>query len=373
MHRRTSSRRQFLRGHSAVEALADVAQALPTAGAATEQAEPAGDHYLVQFGRRAMACRFEAFLNAGQYPQASDVVFEALDLVDRLEAQLTVYRDTSELMRINRSAGEGPVEVEPALFALIAQAVQLHDETQGAFDVTSGPLSKVWGFYRRAGALPGEAQLAAALDSVGSRWLDLDSQARTVRLGRPGMELNLGAIGKGYALDQAARLMLSRGIDDFLWHAGSSSVLARGNRSGAGPDDAGNPEQSPGWIVALDHPMRPGRRLAEIRLVDRALGTSGSGTQFFRHRGRRYGHILDPRTGRPAEGVISSTVVAPTAAEADALATAFYILGPQQAQAWCQRHPEVGMLMLVPSPDRSELQVVSAGLAAADCRWITQP
>ncbi|HXT58988.1 MAG TPA: FAD:protein FMN transferase [Pirellulales bacterium] len=360
--KRTSSRRQFLKGQSALDALADAAERIaPAAGEPTPQRAPADEAYLLQLGRQAMACQFEAILNAGQYAHANETVMAALDLVDRLEEQLTVYRETSEIMRVNREAATGPVPLEPRLFALLQRAVELHHETGGAFDITSGPLTKVWGFYRRQGAIPGEAELAEALSRVGSQFLQLDPQAQTVRFLKPGMELNLGAIGKGHALDRVAEVMLAAGVRDFLWHGGQSSILARGSQATQTAD-------RPGWLVGLRHPMLPERQIVEVCLHDRAMGTSGAGTQFFRHRGRRYGHILDPRRGRPAEGVLSTTVVAPAAADADALATALYILGPEQALAWCKSRAEIGMLMFVGAASGKGVELVTAGLADEEWR-----
>jgi thiamine biosynthesis lipoprotein len=364
--KRTSSRRQFLKGQSALDALADVAERIDpesASSAATSpwQGPPPEEAYLLQFGRRAMACEFEVFLNAGQYREANDAVVEALDLIDSLEEQLTVYRDTSEIAAINRRAAAEPVAVEPRLFALLEQAVELHRQTHGAFDIASGPLTKVWGFYRRQGALPAESDLAAAMESVGSQFLELDAAAQCVRFKKAGLELNLGAIGKGYALDRAAETMLDASVGDFLWHGGQSSILARGSQATQGADE-------PGWLVGVRHPMRPEKQIIEIRLCDRALGTSGAGTQYFRHRGKRYGHILDPRSGWPAEGVISATVLAPTAAEADALATAFYILGPEQAVAWRRDRPEIGLIMFVPGKTGQAVELVVSGLSDGDWR-----
>ena len=351
-----STRREFLQGKSAADAVADL---LDRGTPAATSLTAASENYLIQFGRRAMACQFEAYFNAGQYPGAADAAMEAFELIDRLEAQMTVFRDDSEMAAINRAAAEQPVEVEPRLFELLRRAVELHRQTDGALDITSGPLTKVWGFYRRQGAIPTDEHLAEARDRVGSQSLSLDEDARTVRFLKPGMELNLGAIGKGYALDRVAEELLTRGVDNFLLHGGSSSVLARGSCGLAGND---------GWTVDVRHPLHPDRSIAEIRLRDRALGTSGAGTQFFRHRGRRFGHILDPRTGWPAEGVYSATVVSRTAADADALATALYVLGPEHALDWCQRNPEVGLFMVVPGRGERQMDVVTAGLADDDLR-----
>ncbi len=354
------TRRDFLKGHAgAAPPPADDTAAQPPADVAEHAAAP----YLIQLKRRAMACDFELFLNAGQYPHATEVAFEAFDLIEALEAQLTVYRETSEVMQLNRLAASGPQTVEPRLFDLLVQSLRLHHDTAGAFDITSGPLSKVWGFYRRQGSIPEPHALEEAMQRVGSTHLKLDREARTVRFDLPGMELNLGSIGKGYALDRSDELMSAAGIADFLWHGGQSSVLARGRC-------ATQPPGEQGWIVGIRHPMGRDRRLAEIRLHSRALATSGASVQYFRHKGRRYGHILDPRTGWPAEGVLSATALAPTAAEADALATAFYVMGVEATLEYCRTHEQIGAVLLYPATNGSNIETVTAGLDASDCRWL---
>ena len=189
------------------------------------------------------------------------------------------------------------------------------------------------------GCLPEPASLTAALQCVGSRWLRLCDDQQTIGFEKAEVELNLGGIGKGHALDRCAELMLGAGVEDFLLHGGQSSVLARGTR-------ARGPTSQSGWTVGIRHPLRPDRRIAEFRLDNRALGTSGTGTQFFHHKGQRYGHILDPRTGWPAVGLLSSTAIAPLAATADALATAFYVMGLPAAERYCEAHPEIAAILV---------------------------
>ena len=299
--------------------------------------DPTADSYLVKVGRRAMACQFQVFLNAGQYVDGCPIAIEALDLVEKLEAQMTVYRPESEISTINREAACGPVDVESELFDLLARSVALWKVTDGAFDITAGPLSEVWGFARRQGRMPSQDELQEALTGVGSQWLRLNRDDQSIHFEREEVQINLGAIGKGEALDRAAAILTDSGIGDYLFHGGQSSVLARGNRAG-----------SDGWMVGLVHPLHPQRRIGQIRLRDRALSTSGSGTQFFTHRGRRYGHILDPRTGQPAAGMLSCTVIAPTAAEGDALSTALFVMGPAAAADWCRSRPEISAILIYP-------------------------
>jgi thiamine biosynthesis lipoprotein len=372
--RPTSNRRQFLQGRSAGDAVAAALDGVLPGASAVSTKSPANataaeaaalrqdnERYLVQFARTAMACQFAVHLNAGQYDQGADAALAALDLVERLEAQISVYRDTSEVTCVNLGAASQEVPLEPGLCRLLSMAMHIADETGGAFDITAGPLVRTWGFHKRAGAIPSEQELHKALTCVGSQHLVLDAEQNTIRFGRPGMELNLGAIGKGYALDRAADVLVEAGMDDFLIHGGQSSVLARGSQ-GSG--------ESRGWTVGLCDPLRPERRLAEIQLHDRALSTSGAAYQFFRHQGKRYGHILDPRTGWPAEGVFSATVVAATAAEADALSTAFYVLGVDAARAYCSEHPAVATLLLHPGVHGSSVEVATAGLKDHDWRLL---
>jgi thiamine biosynthesis lipoprotein len=310
--------------------------------------------YLLQFSRRAMACEFELTVNAGQYVDAGTQALAALDHLEPLETQMTVFRETSEVADINRRAADEAVVVEPRLFELFETCLRLYRETDGAFDMTSGPLTKVWGFYRRAGRMPSRDDVQAAMARVGSDKIVLEPQRRTIRFTEPGVEINLGSIGKGHALDRCGEALRARGISDFCFHGGRSSILAHGSQfSGDSAQTVAQPEPplaaaaiSGGWLVGIADPLRPRRRLGSLRLRDRGLGTSGSGSQFFRHRGRRYGHILDPRTGWPAQGVYSVTVLAPTAALADGLATALYVLGPAAAERYCQSHPGVAMFMV---------------------------
>jgi thiamine biosynthesis lipoprotein len=330
----------------------------PTASARLQSGAPIGDGRLVRVGRRAMACRFEVLLPATR-TAAIDRAAEALDVVDAVEDELSVYRAGSTLSRLNRSAAVRPVAVEAPLFALLDRSRQWYEQTGGAFDVTVGPLVRCWGFFRRQGRIPGPTELEAARAVVGTAHVQLDPLERTVRFARQGMEINLGAVGKGFALDAAKEHLAAGAEADVLLHGGYSSMLGCGSAEG-----------EDGWWVGIRHPLRPGERLATLRLIDQGLATSGSGEQYFRHEGRRYGHLLDPRSGRPVEGMLSATALAPTAAEADALATAFFVLGVEKTLQYCENHPEVSAL-LVPEPTRGgALEVVEVGSGLHDLQLV---
>lgn len=360
-----SNRREFLTGRAAIKALqgavspaADAAESISPLAAPREASAPT---YLIEVSRAAMAVEFQIFLNAGQHAHATEVALQALDLVEALEDQLSVFREHSEVSQLNRLAAFQPVTVEPKLFSLLEQSLAVYEQTEGAFDITSGPLSKAWGFMRRQGRFPSEADVREALDCVGSHWLALDREQRTIRFLKPGLEINFHAIGKGHALDRCAELLAESEVQDFLIHGGHSSVLARGTRAGV-------TDEQRGWWVALRHPLRTDRRLGEIRLLNRALGTSGSGVQFFYHQGRRFGHVLDPRTGWPSEGVLSATVVAESAAEADALATAFYIWGVEKSAEYCRQHEGLGAVLVCPGERAGSLDVHRFGIPDAEWR-----
>ncbi len=287
------------------------------------------EEYWIHVHRSAMACRFEITLPAEDH-RGVDVGRHALDQIDQLEDQLTVFRETSEISFINRTAAERPVQVEAQLFELLLLSQRIHRETDGAFDITSGPLTRCWGFFKRQGRLPDPAELDAAGKCIGMDQVVLDIEHKTVMFARTGVEFNLGSIGKGYALDAVAIRMRRQGSQAALLSGGSSSVLA-----------LGPPAANEGWMVGLRHPQHRDQRWATVRLRNCAMATSGSGEQFFEIAGQRHGHILDPRTGMPVRGRASVTVIAPTAACADALATAFSVGGPELAERYCGQHSEV--------------------------------
>jgi thiamine biosynthesis lipoprotein len=318
----------------------------------TSDAASAEPGMLLQIGRPAMACQWEIYLNAGQYQQAQGAAIDALDIVEQLETQMTVYDDASELSLINFDAAESPVVVEKELFTLLEKSIELYRATQGAFDITAGPLSKLWGFYRREGRIPDAKALAETIELIGSQYIQLDPQQLTVEFPKSGVEINLGAIGKGYALDRCAESLVLAGIEHFLIHGGQSSILARGRRTG----------QATSWTVGIRHPLRPDRRLVEVVLENRSLGTSGTAAQSCYYQGRRYGHILDPRTGQPAEGMLSTTVLAPTAAEADALATAFYVMGMDASLAYLAEHPQLSAILAAPGERQGSMHLEVVGL-----------
>ena len=301
--------------------------------------------YWIRVHRQAMACRFEITL-AAEDARLVPAARTALDDIDCLEDELSVFRETSAVSEVNRRAAHEPVAVPQHLIDLLANCQRLHRETDGAFDVTTTPLSRCWGFLprgRRDGRLPDADAIAAARASVGIDAVHLDRDNGTVSFVHSGVELNLGAIGKGDALDRAGSRLRMSGAAHALLSAGRSSLLALGGRGD-------------GWRIDLVSPLMSGRAIAGLWLRNAALGTSGAGAQFLVADGRRYGHVIDPRTGWPAHGVLSASVVTSDAASADALSTAFLIGGIDLAVRYCSAHGDV--VALITPDDGSERPVV---------------
>jgi len=295
------------------------------------------DGHWIRLHRRAMACRFEVTLS-GERASEIPAARHALEEAERLEALLSVFRETSEISRINQQAGKGAITASSDVVALLSHCQQLSAATGGAFDITSTPLSRCWGFLRRDGRVPADSEIDEALALVGMDALSCDVGTNRVSLSTPGAAVNLGAVGKGFAVQAIGAALWRQGVREALVSAGSSSILALG-----GMDD--------GWRVDVTAASPSRRVLARLRLRNAALGTSGAGEQFVEVNSRRYGHILDPRTGRPASGVVNATVVSADAATADALATAFFVGGIELARSYCDAHP--GTLALITPDDQS--------------------
>jgi FAD:protein FMN transferase len=366
-----TSRREFLQGRSAgrllwekVRAWADATSAGfsqlttgTTAAGSTALPPPqlGSGRARLSVSRRAMACEFSIEFPADRKGSSSEAALAALDRVEEIESQLSVYRDTSEVARLNASAAHSPQPCTANLCALLELAAEIFEATGGAFDITTGPLSRVWGFFQREGRFPDPEELETARSMVGQQRVLVDTQQQSVFFAAEGTEIHFNSLGKGYALDEAALLLEDQGLADFLIQGGSSSVLARGIQPGG---------TRAGWRVGIPHPHTGERLLGEICLRNQALGTSGSGTQFFEHDGQHYGHLIDPRTGWPTQGVLTATAIAATAAEADALATAFYILGPGGTSEYCAAHPSHGALLVCPGSGASPLDIHCFNLPA---------
>jgi thiamine biosynthesis lipoprotein len=248
----------------------------------------------------------------------------AFDEVRRLDELLSNYQPGSQWSEVNRNAASRPVKVSPELFDLLSACLEYSRESEGAFDITVGPLMKVWGFYKGSGHLPHKPEVAAALAKVGYRHIQLDRAAGTVRFDRPGVEMDPGGVGKGYAVDRMVDILRQNGVQIALVAGSGSSIYGMG----------APPDEPRGWPVKIKDPWDNRKTLAEVWLKDNSLSTSGSYEKFFRAEGRIYAHIMDPRTGYPAQGSISVSVVAPRTVDSEVWAKPYFVNGRQ----WAVKH-----------------------------------
>jgi thiamine biosynthesis lipoprotein len=366
-----SSRRDFLKGKSTIRALRKATNefSFELSPDVSPELEVRQAAYLEEYSKSAMACQFELLFNLHQYRAASAAAMKAFALIDQLEDQLTVYRDHSEISSLNRIAFTEPTRVEQNLFGLLRRAAEIHQQTSGAFDMTSGELSSIWGFEQGKGSVPAVETIHNAIESVGTQHIEFDANNESVRFLRDGTKINLGGIGKGYAIDRVVALFTEHKIGDFVIHGGQSSVYAKGSQKRI-EDETGGLDQAAqrGWPIGLSHPTFPDQRLAEFYLQDAALGTSGTGRQGFFHHGKKYGHIIDPRTGWPTDLHLSTTVIAKSAATADALATAFFVMPLEEIELYCRSHLDVSAVCVGESTNKKN-QVEITWFNISDEDW----
>ncbi len=336
-----SNRRDFLTGQAVRAEWEQVQNRLADEIAAPRVTPGRGPTLLLQ--TTAMACDFDVMLNPDGPDSQIESASAALEHVHELERLMSVYREDAHLATINRLAPTAAVEVDAELFLLLRRAELIASQTDSAFDPVAGALVALWRRCRSEDRIPTGDEIEAGLAKSGLRHVLFDDARRTVQFDQSGVEFNLGAIGKGHAVDRAGELLLERGVSNWLVHGGRSSVRAQGTHAG-----------HDGWPVGLRNPLLPDRPFATLLLKDAALSTSGTAVQWFRHEGKRYGHILDPRTGWPVETMLSVSVIAPDAALADALSTAFFVLGVEKALACCHNFPLVGAIFF-PPPNQGQM------------------
>jgi FAD:protein FMN transferase len=266
---------------------------------------------------------------------------------DRLDALMSVWREGSDIQRLNAAAGTAAVPVSVEVLEVLRAGRTVSEMSAGAFDVTFGALSGLWRFdHDQDHRIPPPDAIAARLPLIGYQRIGIEGPG--VRLPKPGMRVHLGGIGKGYAIDRAAALLRGRGFHDFLIQSGGD-IYASGHR-GDRP-----------WRVGIRDPRGPAdRSFAALDLTDEAISTSGDYERFFVQDGRRYHHILDPRTGQPAAGARSVTIVSDRSMWADALSTAVFVMGPQAGMALIERTPALEGVIVSAGND----VLVSSGLHA---------
>jgi FAD:protein FMN transferase len=281
-----------------------------------------------------------------------DAIAEAFAAIAEVDRVMSNWKPDSEISLANRQAAAGPVRLGDPLFAVIDAGLQVAARSGGAFDPTIGPAVSAWGFRTHVPHLPSDEEFAALRGLVGFRGVTLDARARTLRFAQAGMEVDLGGIAKGFAVELAAGTLRRRGLAGFVDAGGNQYMLGR-------------PPGKPAWTVGVRDPDHPGELLGTLDLPEGSVSTSAENANFVTIGGRRFGHILDPRTLHPAEsGVLSVTLYSPDATMADAVSTAALVLGVRPGLALIDSYP--GMMGLLTSrlPDGSVAIAMSERLRA---------
>jgi len=307
---------------------------------------------MVRLARNAMATRFEIVIHGERETALRAAGEEALDEIERLEAQLSLFRSSSEIAHLNARAAREPVRVSPSVFSLLQHAARLHQETDGAFDITIAPLVRCWGFMQGDGHFPDAAALAEARGRVGMQWVTFDPSEYTIRFSRPGVMLDLGAIGKGYAIERAAEFLREAGVESALLHGGTSTMYA-----------IGSPPEADAWKLSIEGPpssqtTNPPLAVATIR--DEALSVSAVWGKYFKADEKFLGHVLDPRTGQPAGSAVLAALTTASATESDALSTGLLVLG-EAGQAH-MRSLRPGLRSLLVAETGAGLKICRGGL-----------
>ncbi len=310
----------------------------------------------VRLALNAMATRFELVLHGENAPRLRAAGEQALQEVERLEAQLSLYRPASEIARVNALAAREPVRVSPSVFALLRQARQLQAESGGAFDITVAPLVRCWGFMHGAGRVPEPAEIEEARSRAGMAHVVLDEENYSVRFDQDGMMIDLGAIGKGYAIDCAAEILREAGVTSALLHGGTSTVCG-----------IGAPTGEEGWKIAIaPAPDQPPREIAVV-LRDNALSVSAVWGRSFEVGGRKFGHVIDPRTGWPVNNAVQSVVVLPSATETDALSTALLVMGLEGHETISRLRPDMRAMVMAPAEQGFRIKTRGIEIPGSSC------
>ena len=263
----------------------------------------------------AMATRFEVVLYGAEPSRLRAAGEQALRDISSLERQLSMYRPDSDITQINHFAAQRPVKVETRLFRLLELSAQVHQATAGAFDITVAPVMMAWRTAGEKGRLPSENELNEARQRVGMRYIILDETDFTIKFAQEDVKIDLGAIGKGYAVDRAVENLREAGVESALIHGGTSTIYAIGTQPGGKP-----------WSIGISDPATH-EAMRTIDLCDSSLSVSAPHGRLFIKDNREYGHVIDPRTGQPTKKTALAFVWGPTATLSDALSTALLVMG----------------------------------------------
>jgi thiamine biosynthesis lipoprotein len=285
---------------------------------------PAAGGQRTERSTEAMGATFSVVLYGSDQESVNQAIDAAFDEAHRLDELLSNYKSASEWSRINREAAAAPVAVSSESFQLLSDCMKYSRASEGTFDVTVGPLMRAWGFFGGDRHVPSPEQIREMLELVGYRHVHLNARKRTVRFDRPGVEIDPGGVGKGYAVDRMVEILRAKGVRNALVGASGSSIFGLGSP----------PEESRGWPISIADPWDHRKNGARVFLKDMSLSTSGNYEKSFRVAGHRYSHIMDPRRGVPAESAVQVTVVAPRGIDGEVWSKPYFI----QGRAWTAAH-----------------------------------
>ncbi len=281
-----------------------------------------------------MGSRFDITVVANNTAEADKYLDTAIAEITRIEKLISSWDANSQTFSINKNAGIKPVKVDTELFSLIERAIQISKLTDGAFDISYASMDKIWKFDGSMKKMPSQETINASVAKVGFQNIVLDKENHTVFLKLKGMKIGFGAIGKGYAADKAKALLISKGVV-------SGIINASGDMNTWGIQPNGKE-----WTVAITNPMNKNKVFALFPLTDKAVVTSGNYEKYVNFNGKRYTHIIDPRTGYPSSGIISVTVFAPKAELADALATSVFVMGKKVGLDRINQLPKIECIII---------------------------
>jgi len=323
---------------------------------AAQAATTPGQMMRVETNVPAMGGTFSIIAYGSDSTKLRSATEAAAEEARRLDEVMSNYVPTSEWSDINHEASQHPVRVSEEMFNLIADCLQYSKESEGAFDITVGPLMKVWGFYKGSGHLPHRAEVRTALAHIGYQNVELNRANHSVRFLRSGMNIDPGGIGKGYAVDRMINILKEYGVKSALISAARSSIYA-----------LGTPPGEPGWRAQIRDPKDGSKVATEVLLRDESMSTSGNYEKFFMAEGQLYSHIMDPRTGFPAQGMIQVSVITPRCIDSEAWTKPVYI----QGRRWAANHLPKGFRAYVCEDGQPERGPFTAARGEKEpCVWL---
>jgi len=295
---------------------------------------------MYQEARRLMWTKFEIRAYGPDRARLAEAAEAAFEEIDRLDRQMSNYSETSELTYINRNAWREDVIIENELFVFLKLSIEYSRTTGGTFDITVGPLMKAWGFFDSKGRVPEAGELESVMARVGFKHVLLKERTHSIRFDRQGVELDLGGIAKGYAVDRAAEILRAARVTSAFITSGSSSIYA-----------IGAPPGQTAWRVEVSDPLDRSRQLETVEIKDISISTSGCREKTFEFGGKTYCHIMDPRIGRPIEGLLSATVITQSGVEGEVLSKALMVMGIEKARELLKTRPHVRAILYYNQPE----------------------